>query len=385
MDKNNMETVFNELCSDMEKKKCPDLWPRVRTAIEPTRSAFPKYRSLRVSAFAAASLAVVLCIPGVAQTIKDRLARIFSSQYSVKLLDSPEITGNLVSTDGEMRELKSGTTTLQVKISSFEDKMVKIEAFVYEMQEIDGKPVRKLIAKPVIVGLIGRPMEIRIGNADHQKFVLKMTPSERDKKDYSASLIPQYLPETLSKTDAIQREVLDLEAMYWAWRISKKNDATYEKVEKYICAWDIKPSTREELLAKIRGIISTGGARPLTSAEEKTMKESEKALFQETEGKLRYSAELLKKIALADEINRKVLDVEVEYWAWHITGIKDMTYSDLENDSKGWVMSPEFRKTLCDKVRGVIASGRSRPLTAEEEQRYAESRRQLRELSETGK
>jgi hypothetical protein len=115
------------------------------------------------------------------------------------------------------------------------------------------------------------------------------------------------------------------------------------------------------------------------------MKESEKALFQETDGKPRYSTELLKKIAMADEINRKVLDVEAEYWAWRITGIKDMTYSDLENDSKSWVMSPEFRKTLCDKVQGIIASGKSRPLTAEEEQRYVESRRQLRELSRSGK
>ncbi|MDO8804526.1 MAG: hypothetical protein Q7R35_08840 [Elusimicrobiota bacterium] len=385
MDKNNMETVFNDLCSNIEKKKCPDLWPRVRIAIEPTRNAAPKYRSLRAVAFAAASLAVVLCIPGVAQSIKDRLARIFSSQYSVKLLDSPEMTGVLVSTDGEMRELKSGNTILQVKTSSFEDKMVKIEAFVYEMQEIDGKPVRKLIAKPVIVGVIGRPLEIRIGNTDRQKFVLKMTPSERDMKDYSAALIPQYLPETLSKTDAIKREVLDIEAMYWAWRISKKNDAPYEKVEKYICAWDIKPSTRDELLAKIRDLVATGKARPLTPAEEKTMKESEKTLFKATEGETRYSAGLLKKIAMADEINRKVLDVEAEYWAWRITGIKDMTYSDLENDSKGWVMSPEFRQTLCDKVQGVIASGKSRPLTVSEEQRYAESRRQLRELSRSGK
>ena len=54
MDKNNMETVFNDLCSNIERKKCPDLWPRVSAAIEPTRTVVPKYRSLRAVAFAAA-------------------------------------------------------------------------------------------------------------------------------------------------------------------------------------------------------------------------------------------------------------------------------------------------------------------------------------------
>ena len=336
-------------------------------------------------AFAAASLAVVLCIPGVAQSIKDRLARIFSSQYSVKLQDSTEMTGNLVSTDGEMRELRSGDTVLQIKVTSFEEKSVKVEAFVFKEQTISGKPARKLIAKPVIIGLIGHPLEIRIGNADSAKFTLRMTPSERDKKDYSAALIPQYLPETLSKTDAIKREVMDIEAMYWAWRISKKNDAPYEKVEKYICAWDITPSTREEMLARIRNLVATGSARPLTPAEEKTMKESEATLFKQTEGEFRYSAGLRKKIEISDGIHLKIVDVEAMYWSWRITGIKDMSYSDLENDSKGWVMSPKFRKTLCDKVREIIASGKSRPLTTEEEQQRSDSIRQLRALPLTGK
>lgn len=188
---NNMETIFNDLCSNIEKKKCPDLWPRVRAAIKPARTVVPKYRSMRAVAFAAASLAVVFCIPGVAQTIKDRLAGIFSSRYSIKLPDSPEMTGNLVSTDGEMCELRSGDTILQVKVSSFEEKSVKIEVIVFKEQDISGKPVRKLIAKPVIVGLIGRPLEVRIGNADSPRFILKMTPSERDKKDYSAVMIPR--------------------------------------------------------------------------------------------------------------------------------------------------------------------------------------------------
>jgi len=286
MDSNNMEKIFNDLCSNIEKKKCPDLWPQVRLAITPAQTAHIKYRAFRVTAFATAALAVVLCIPGVAQTIKDRLARIFSSQYSVKLPDSPEMTGNLVSTDGEMCELRSGGTILQVKVSSFGEKAVKIEAFVFKEQDVSGKPVRKVIAKPIIIGLIGRPLEMRVRNADSAEFILKMTPSERDKKDYSAALIPQYLPETLSRTDAIKSEVLDIEAMYWAWRI---------------------------------------------------------------------------------------------------TGIKDMTYSDLEKDSRSWVMSPEFRKTLCDKVHGVIASGKSRPLTADEEKQRTDSIRQLSTLPRTGK
>lgn len=46
----------------------------------------------------------------------------------------------------------------------------------------------------------------------------------------------------------------------------------------------------------------------------------------------------------------------------------DMTYFNLENDSKSRVMFPKFRKTLCDKVQGIIASGKSRPLAAQEEQ-----------------
>jgi len=189
MDDKNLEKVFTALCSEIGGKKCPDLWPRIRMAIGPVRKA-NKYRRLRAVGFAAALLAVVFCIPGVSQTVRDGLARIFLSSYFIKVPYAGEISGELVSADGEEREFKSGDTVLLVKVSSFGENSVKVDVSVFVERDVYGKPERRLIAKPAVVGVVGRPLEMRIGGGE-QEFVLKMTPSERNAKDYSTVMVPR--------------------------------------------------------------------------------------------------------------------------------------------------------------------------------------------------
>jgi hypothetical protein len=196
-----------------------------------------------------------------------------------------------------------------------------------------------------------------------------MVPMEKQPGVYDASVYQ--LPDAVLITaDAIQREALETTAMYWAWRISVKHDATYEQFEKYAFAWDLLPATRDLLLERIRGLIATGKARKLDRREEKIMQDSEARLTALTADTPRMTPDFKRKLAARDEAMRPVAEIEAMYWAWRIAGTKDSSYEELRKDSANWFSSEETKTDLFKNIKAMLDSGKARPLTVEEETRY---------------
>lgn len=361
MDEKKLEDAFNRLCADPDMKKSRDLWPQVRLRTVAAGAPRPRNRARWALAAAAASFAMLLCIPGVSQSIMTRLARLFSSNYSVNV-GGAEFKGVLVSVEGERRELKAGDRFVQVKVSSVGERAVKVELSVYSK-------TRKLLSKPTIVGVVGKLMEIKVTGGGDRDFMFRMVPMEKQPGVYDASVYP--LPDAvLGAADAIQRETLDTTAMYWAWRISVKHDVTYEQFEKYAFAWDVLPATRDLLLTRIRGLIASGKARKLDQREEKIMRDSEARLAALTIDAPRMPPDLKRRIAAADEARRPVAEIEAMYWAWRIKGDKNVTYEELRKASAEWFSSEETKGALLKNIKSILDSGKARPLTAEERSRY---------------
>ncbi|MDO8805534.1 MAG: hypothetical protein Q7R35_14035 [Elusimicrobiota bacterium] len=82
------------------------------------------------------------------------------------------------------------------------------------------------------------------------------------------------LSSVMDLMDAIDKENLDIEANYWAWRVTEVKDTTYEELLGYSKKWIMKPGTRDRLMAGIRKILDSGSARALTAAEMNKFDES---------------------------------------------------------------------------------------------------------------
>lgn len=67
--------------------------------------------------------------------------------------------------------------------------------------------------------------------------------------------------------DVIDREIMDVEARYWAWRIAVVKDTDYNDLAAKSERWIGKTETKKELFKKIQGLLDAGDARPLTDGE----------------------------------------------------------------------------------------------------------------------
>lgn len=361
MDEKNLENAFNRLCAGAGPTKSRDLWPEIRRRTVAAGAARPRRRVLLAAATAAAAFVVILSLPGVSRSIMTRLAKLFSSKYTVSV-GGTEYKGVLVSVEGERRELKAGDRFIQVKVSSVDERAVKVELRVYSRE-------RELLSKPTIVSATGKPLEIKVTGGGTADFMFRMVPMEKQPGVYGASVYQ--LPDpVLSTADAIQLEALDTTAMYWAWRISVKHDATYEQFEKYAFAWDVRPATRDLLLERIRGLIASGKARKLDQREEKVLSDTEARLAALTTNQPRMTADFKRKLDAKDAAMRPVADIEAMFWAWRIAGNKDISYEELRKDSASWFSSEETKERLFKDIKALLDSGKARALTAEESSRY---------------
>ncbi len=82
----------------------------------------------------------------------------------------------------------------------------------------------------------------------------------------------------LDKVDAVERGVLDINAMYWAWRVTEVKDVAYADLPEYAKGWFGKPATKEKLLKAIKANIDGGKVRALTPAENKKLDDSRAAI-----------------------------------------------------------------------------------------------------------
>lgn len=205
--------------------------------------------------------------------------------------------------------------------------------------------------------------------------------------------------EVRSQVDAINNETLDIEAMYWAWRTTAKDPSyekvTYEELEINSRNWVLAPGTRKLFLAKLKEILDSNASRPLTAAEEKKRLESKariRRLLSSTGNEKRSGdatsagdakkedSRLDERLPRVDAVQREGLDIDVMYWAWRITDTKDLTYKELEAYSKNWVMAPETKKLFLAKLKKILDSDTSRPLTEPEWEKHQENMLLIRSL-----
>lgn len=104
-------------------------------------------------------------------------------------------------------------------------------------------------------------------------------------KDRIRMILGTYTPKTPQQLklkadreaiDVISREIMDVEARYWAWRITVVGDTDYSGLSAKSENWIGKTETRKELFRKIKGLLDSGEARALT-AEEKARYDDGKA------------------------------------------------------------------------------------------------------------
>jgi hypothetical protein len=278
-------------------------------------------------------------------------------------------SGTIAPGEDAVTVARIGDHAAQVKLSPAGDNTVKAEISVYSEQGEPGSPL-KLVAKPVIVGLVGRPMECALSARDGKPWLnFRLTPLLKT-GNYTG---PQLEDETLTKTDAVFADEMDTEAMYWAWRISVKKDAPYDEVINYSMAWDILPETRVKFWLKTGELIDSGRARKLNSEEKRRMKIAEKKLKGLTENEPRYDRALKLRIAAVDAVWQGILATDAMYWAWRIVHDKDTTYAGLREDSKNWLSSHKQKDRMFSAIKEILDSGKARQLTTDEERQYEDA------------
>jgi len=86
-----------------------------------------------------------------------------------------------------------------------------------------------------------------------------------------------------------------------------------------------------------------------------------------------------------DALQKETLEEEVIYWAWRITTVKDLSYSQLESNVQRWIMTKETKAVFLEKLKNTVDSGKSRPLTAEERKKYEANKTKIRNLLAPGR
>ncbi|OGS08214.1 MAG: hypothetical protein A2270_10300 [Elusimicrobia bacterium RIFOXYA12_FULL_51_18] len=110
--------------------------------------------------------------------------------------------------------------------------------------------------------------------------VRALTAAEQDKLDDAKSRIRAILsdgaPEhpglaaqraQMAKVDEIDKEILDIRARYWAFRIKNDGDVTYDTLLAYSKKWVGIKETTTKLMEKIKGLLAGGDITPLDELE----------------------------------------------------------------------------------------------------------------------
>lgn len=161
----------------------------------------------------------------------------------------------------------------------------------------------------------------------------------------------------LDQVDAVDKRILDLDAMYWAWRVDQVKDVTYDGLEKLSEHWVMKPATRKELFKKMKAVLDSGKARRL-NAEEKADYDAAKAEIRGILAPGSKDKELVKTLTDA-----YCVDLDARYWAGRIqAGEKEVL--ELR---KNWSLRSDLKEKLFRKMDENLKKERNAPLTKEED------------------
>lgn len=156
--------------------------------------------------------------------------------------------------------------------------------------------------------------------------------------------------------DIINRATIDLQAKYWAWRISLQKDLTYTSVERESGTWPMSPQTRAKFLEKLKELVLSGSREPLTKDEETRLDQTSILL-----------TALLDKSVGAPPA-RGLTDTELIELNARATvlSLKSAGASGSDIELAG-DFAPEFKAAIIKRARELLKHGGSAPLTEQED------------------
>lgn len=160
----------------------------------------------------------------------------------------------------------------------------------------------------------------------------------------------------MDKVDAVDREMADLNAAYWAWRVHSFKDVTYEELLVDSKGWIMKKERKKALMDKIRKILDSGKVRELTPAEmEKLDSGTERIRAILNPGG--QDTKLINGLSLD-----YCIDLKARYWARRVQGGE----KEILNKMKKWVFPESVKEKLIARTREKLKIKNDR-LTKDEE------------------
>ena len=182
-----LEMTFNAICKDHSPAEPPDLWPAVESAI--THKQKDHIRARRRLGFAGALAAITVIVlffaaPGFTQNAIRHLRQLLGGAFSLSMGDR-EISGVLITENGEEKELTIDGNVVKVKMTPMYENSVLIGLSVYIRNEAGEL---RLVSMPKVVTLKGTPAEIKVTGLDG-KVIYKFTLTpETDAKFYRGNI-----------------------------------------------------------------------------------------------------------------------------------------------------------------------------------------------------
>lgn len=187
-DEKQLEATFLMICNSHEQAAAPDLWPGVEAAIAGGRRAQSGvYRQLGLAgAFAAIAVMVLLfAAPGFTQNALERIRQLLRGNFSL-VMGGVELSGVLISEDGEEKELAVDGNVVRIKMTSMDKDSVLVALSVYRKLE-NGE--LKLMLRPKIMALKGKPAEIKVTGPDGKVLYKFAITPDKDHATYRGNIV----------------------------------------------------------------------------------------------------------------------------------------------------------------------------------------------------
>lgn len=161
--------------------------------------------------------------------------------------------------------------------------------------------------------------------------------------------------------DSISSAVFDIEARYWAYRISGPNaDISFEELDKHSKNWVGSQEENAKLMQEINKYIKNGKVSPLTPKEKESLDNAKQQI-----------SELLmpgkKDKALQKTLTSEYcMDLQARYWAYRVLVIKDTNVKELETLSVNWGEEPQYLKDFLAKLKKLVKKGKADELSKTE-------------------
>ena len=146
--------------------------------------------------------------------------------------------------------------------------------------------------------------------------------------------------DAMAEIDVIDKETLDLDARYWAWRIKGYGDVTYYQMLEYSKNWIMSFTNKAQLMRKIKEILDGGEVRKLNKDEMAKLdgaKEKIRAILA--------PASRDKKLIAALSVDY-CINLKARYWAGRV----QQGEKEILNSMHKWPLSDGDKQKLISRI-----------------------------------